>query len=115
MLDSSNIFYRTWYISLPTTQEEKLSYQCIRFLPDGRLQVASFDSIPTLKEIHNLFGSYADHYKIEKGVLKLEVYRGGLASMGYWEGKIYLDSLVFYKTANTKWKIPEVYLKAKVR
>lgn len=115
ILDSSNIFYRTWYVSMPITQEQKSSYQCIRFLSDGRLQVASFDSIPTLKEIQNTFGSFADYYKIGDGVLKLEVYRGEFASMGYWEGRIYPDSLVFYKEANTKWKIPKVYIKTKVR
>lgn len=115
MLDSSNVFYRTWYVSLPSTQENRLSYQCLRFLPNGHLQIASFfDSIPTLKKIQETFSNYADYYKIEKGVLKLEIYRGGLASMAYWKGTIYPDSLGFHYV-NAKFKIPEVYIKTKIR
>lgn len=114
MLDSSNIFYRKWYAAVPGSNQERLLFACMRFLPNGRLQFADFDSIPTLQQIHNLFGVYADYYKIENGELKLEVYRGGLASMAYWKGKIHSDSIVF-NYVDAKFKIPQVYIKAKIR
>ncbi|HLO37769.1 MAG TPA: hypothetical protein VK173_04740 [Lacibacter sp.] len=114
LLDSSYMFYREWIASSNIDEKPIKQYAIMRFFPDGRCQTASFDSIPTLQKIHNLFGSYADHYKIEKGVLKLEVYRGELASMGYWKGKIYPDSLVF-SYVDAKFKIPQVYIKAKIR
>ncbi|MBX3242349.1 MAG: hypothetical protein KIT80_04365 [Chitinophagaceae bacterium] len=82
----------------------------LKFFGNGRFLLTGNDTLASIEQQlipqEKLF-----YYKIEKGILKMEVYRDPMAGFGYWEGNIYEDSIVFHRVHNTKAK--DVFLKKK--
>jgi hypothetical protein len=107
-LDTAAFYYRKEEVYI-VDKVKDTSFYCMKFYSNGCFQFRSFDTLPSISLFPNLSPDELEHYKIENGVLKLEVWRGPMAGFGYWEGKIYGDSIIFFQTNNLKRK--EVFIK----
>jgi hypothetical protein len=110
-LDTSVFYYRT-RIGYIVDKGEDTIISVLKFYSDGRFQLGGYRAIPSsIQDIAPFSKSNTHFYKIENEVLKLEVWRDPMAGFGYWEGKIYNDSIVFFKVDNLKEY--QVFLKKK--
>lgn len=110
-LDTSLFYYKKHLAYRPDKGEDTI-VSVLRFYSDGRFQLGGYWVIPSsIEDIAPLSKSNTHLYKIENEILKLEVWRDPMAGFGYWEGKIYADSIVFYQVDNVRKR--EVFIKKK--
>ncbi|MBP7400763.1 MAG: hypothetical protein KA954_14325 [Chitinophagales bacterium] len=116
-IDTNSYYYNVSWLIVGSDGKTSVSivedsvYHILLFLINGQLRWLNLDHKPSYSEA--MTSAYAEYhyYKIEDGILKLEIYADGMNGFDYWKGKIYEDSLVFFRINNVKQHL--VYLKVK--
>lgn len=99
-LDTSTYYFNKW-VGVRENGNVKLVH-VMKFYSNGRFEFRTFEEESFPKEGWDLDSDAIHYYKIEKGVLKLEVYGDQLVGFAYWKGNIYSDSIVFSQGAKQK-------------
>lgn len=102
-LDTTTYYYNS--NSITTVLSPEGYYHILKFHSDGRVQsvVDSVLSDKKFKPYKELESGNFNYYKIvNDSIIKMEVWRDTMAGMGYWQGIVYSDSIVFNKTNNLK-------------
>ena len=93
-LDTSSYYFNEWESFRKTGNVNIVDV--MKFYSDGRFEFRSFEGQAYTKEMGDTLKDFIHYYKIEKGILKLEVYMNSMEGFSHWKGKIYADSIVFF-------------------
>jgi len=94
-LDTSSYYFNEWGAF---RKEGNVNIvDVMKFHSDGRFEFRAFEGKAFTKELGDTLASPFDYYKIEKGILKLEVYMTSMEGFSYWKGNVYPDSIVFFQ------------------
>ena len=93
-LDTSSFYFNEW-VAFGEKGNVNI-VDVLKFYSHGRFEFRTSEGQAFTKDL-GFLNDFIHYYKIEKGILKLEVYGNSMEGFSYWKGNVYADSLVFFQ------------------